>query len=69
MPLVTVRSSPNGLPIATTGSPTSSVGGVAEGQRVELARRRVDLEQGQVGGRVGADHFGVYWCSDSPILT
>ena len=36
MPLVTVRSSPNGLPIATTGSPTSASGGLAQGQRVEF---------------------------------
>ena len=33
--------------------------GVAEGERVQLVRRRVDLEQGEVGRRVGADHFGV----------
>ena len=34
-------------------------GGVAEGQRMDFARRRVDLEQGDVGAGVGADHFGV----------
>jgi hypothetical protein len=34
------------------------LGGVAEGQRVQRIRRRVDLEQGEVGGRVGADLLG-----------
>ena len=32
--------------------------GVAERERVQFFRRRVDLEQGDVGGRVGADDFG-----------
>ncbi len=58
MPLVTVRSSPNGLPIATTGSPTSSFEESPSEQRVKLVGGGVDLEQGDVGGRVGADHVG-----------
>ena len=63
MPLVTVRSRPNGLPIATTGSPTCDLRGVAERQRVELVGGRVDLEQREVGGRVGADHRRrCRWC-------
>ena len=32
--------------------------GVAERERVQLVGGRVDLEQGDVGGRVGADDFG-----------
>ena len=39
MPAVTVRSRPKGLPIATTGSPTSTLARVAERERVELVRR------------------------------
>ena len=35
------------------------LGGLAERQRVQLAFRRFDVKQGQVGGRVGADHLGV----------
>ncbi len=58
MPLVTVRSSPKGLPIATTGSPTWSCEESPSGQRVQLVRRRVHLEQRQVGRRVGPDDLG-----------
>ena len=35
------------------------LGGAAQRQRVQLVRRRVDVEQGDVGRRVGADHLGV----------
>ena len=70
MPLVTVRSRPNGLPIATTGSPTWTFDELPERQRVQLARRRVDLEQRHVGGRVGADDLGARSSvSESPSLT
>ena len=58
MPLVTVRSSPNGLPIATTGSPTSISAESPSVSGCSWSAGRVDLEQGEVGGRVGADHFG-----------
>ena len=57
MPAVTVPPSPNGLPIATTQSPTLS--------RVESAKRtkgsgreRIDLEHGDVGGGVAPDDLG-----------
>ena len=59
MPLVTVRSRPNGLPIATTGSPTSIFDESPRASGVHLVGRSVDLQQRQVGGRVGADHLGV----------
>ena len=39
MPLVTVPSSPNGLPIATTLSPTVSCGRVADLERWRASRR------------------------------
>ena len=55
MPLVTVRSRPKGLPIATTGSPTSISEESPRVERVQLVGGRVDLEQGDVGRRVGAD--------------
>ena len=35
MPAVTVRSSPSGLPIATTGSPTCDVGELPSGSGVQ----------------------------------
>ncbi len=55
MPAVSVRSSPNGLPIATTESPTWTRRGVAERERVQGARGQVDLEHGEIGRGVGAD--------------
>ncbi len=58
MPAVTVPPSPNGLPIATTQSPTRT--------RVESAKRtkgsgrgRIDLEHGDVRGDVAPDHLGL----------
>ena len=55
MPAVTVRSSPNGLPIATTGSPTCTASESASCKRRERLRGQVDLQQGEVGGGVDAD--------------
>ena len=49
MPAVTVRSSPNGLPIATTASPTSTLSESASVSGVRARARGVDLEQGDVG--------------------
>ena len=43
--------------------------GVAERERVQFLGRRVDLEQRQVVGRVGADHFGRVRVSEAPSLT
>ena len=57
MPAVTVPPSPNGLPIAITGSPTrtlSESAKVAERQRSSA----VDLDQREVGVRILADHLG-----------
>ena len=53
MPLVSVRSSPNGLPIAEVGSPTWTVGRVAERERLgDGDAVQIDLEQGEVVVRV-----------------
>ena len=65
MPLVTVPARPNGLPIATTGSPTCDRVRVAERERVEHRRRRVDLDHGEVGRAVGADEVSP--CSVLPF--
>ena len=43
-PVVSVRSRPNGLPIATVGSPTRDGAGVAERERVQLDLLGVDRE-------------------------
>ena len=55
MPAVTVRSSPKGLPIATTASPTSTRVESASVSGVSALRVGVDLEQGDVGRRIAAD--------------
>ena len=54
-PVVSVRSSPNGLPIAIVGSPTCTVRDVPSGERRQLARAPLDLEQREVGGLVAAE--------------
>ena len=59
MPLVIVPSSPNGLPRATTLSPISTGRRVSERNGRERGRRRVDLDHGDVGRRIGADELGV----------
>ena len=59
IPAVAVRSRPNGLPIATTGSPTLTPGRGAELERLQLVGAGVDLEHGDVGGRVRAEDLGV----------
>ena len=59
MPVVTVPARPSGLPTAMTGSPTLSCVGVAEGDRLEVARRAGDGDDGQVGARVGARDGGL----------
>ena len=48
-------SSPNGLPIAATGSPTASPLERPRGSGVRSKPRRVDLQQRHVRVRVGAD--------------
>ena len=50
--------SPNGLPIAATGSPTST-SCRAELERMQVEALGVDLEQGDVGERVEADDLGL----------
>ena len=70
MPLVTVRSRPNGLPIATTGSPTSTFEESPSASGWSWSGGRVDLEQGDVGRRVGADDLRACRCvSEEPSLT
>ena len=56
MPAVTVPPRPNGLPIASTQSPTRSLSRIAElhrGQRLV----RLHLQQGDVAGLVAPDHL------------
>ena len=55
MPAVSVLSSPKGLPIATTASPTSTVDSSANESGVELGGGDVDVDHREVGGRIGAD--------------
>ena len=57
MPAVTVPPRPNGLPIATTQSPIRGIS-LAKFD-VRIVARLVDLDQREVGLRVGADHLGV----------
>ena len=57
MPAVTVPPRPNGLPTATTQSPTRDVV-LGELHVGELAVGAVDLEQREVGLVVGADDLG-----------
>ena len=59
IPDVAVRSSPNGLPIATTRVADAHDVGVAEGKRSESTRRGLHAEDGEIGGRIGADDFGL----------
>ena len=51
-PVVSVRSRPNGLPIATVGSPTCDVLGRAELERVQVEAVGIDEQQREVGRRV-----------------
>ena len=53
MPAVTVPPRPNGLPTATTASPTRTLRAVAEGD-VGQGLAGLDLEQGQIGLLVDA---------------
>ncbi len=55
IPEVTVRSRPNGLPIATTGSPTSTSFESASEKGIERVRVGIDIEEGEVGRGVTAD--------------
>ena len=58
MPAVTVPPSPNGLPIASTQSPTLTRVEFGEADERQRPGRR-DLEHGDVGGDVAADHLGL----------
>ena len=64
MPEVTVWPMPNGLPTATTKSPTRSASESASGSAVRL--RRGDAHQGHVGVGVGADELGLEACARRP---
>ena len=57
MPAVVVSGRLNGLPIATTGSPTCAVLELANGIGCSSRGRDVDLDYRDVGGRVGAEHL------------
>ena len=57
MPAVTVPARPKGLPMASTGSPTSSARCRPTGGGVKLPG--IDLQYGQIRGRVGADNRGM----------
>ena len=58
MPAVTVPSSPNGLPIATTGSPSRR--SRPSRARAAAGRRHLfELQERHVGRRVAADHVGL----------
>ena len=56
MPVVSVPSRPNGLPIASTFWPDQQAVGIAQAQGRQLASG-VDLNQRQVVARVGPQHF------------
>ena len=59
IPDVTVRSRPNGLPIATTGSPTWTLSELPSGRGVSALAARLDAEHREIGRRVGADELGL----------
>ena len=61
MPLVTVPWRPNGLPMAIAGWPGSTLLGIGQRERLDAALdlARVDVEQREVGGGIGADDLGV----------
>ena len=59
IPLVIVPSRPNGLPSASTGSPTSTALESASRSGAEQACGRVDAEDGEIGRRIGSDELGV----------
>ena len=54
-----MRSRPNGLPIATTGSPTSTASELPSGSGVSALADVVHPQHGEVGGRIGADDLGL----------
>ena len=56
MPRVTVKRNPNGLPKASTVCPGMQLGGIAPRNAGEVLA--FDLDHGQIGQRIGADHLG-----------
>ena len=56
-PVVSVRSRPNGLPIASVGSPTWTPRGVTERQRVSVQPVGRDAQHREIVGGVLADHL------------
>ncbi len=58
MPVVSVRSSPNGLPMANTCCPTFSLVESPKIDREEQLRRGVDLDHGHVARDIAADDSG-----------
>ena len=59
IPAVAVRSRPNGLPIATTGSPTLTPAEEPSSSGWSWSAPEFDLQHRDVGRRVGADDVGV----------
>ena len=59
MPVVTLFSSPNGLPMATTTSPTATCVESANSSGCSADDGRVDVENREVGRGVDADDGGV----------
>ena len=62
MPAVTVPPRPNGLPMASTQSPTRSAVGVAEMRGLQRLRR-LHLQKREVGLVVDADYFGLQFAA------
>ena len=59
MPCVTVCPTPNGLPIASTTSPTCSVVGIAELDRRETLAAVLDAQHREIGARVLQHDLGL----------
>ena len=55
MPDVAESVYPNGVPIASTGAPSVNEPAAAERQRMEMARRDVDPDDGEVARGIRAD--------------
>ena len=58
MPLVTVCPTPNGLPMASTRSPTSRSSESPKFERRQILFAGIDLEHGQIGALIGKHELG-----------
>ena len=59
MPALTLEARPNGLPMATTQSPTRTASESPSLTNGQVVRRRLELDERDVGQRVGAEHLGL----------